>query len=85
MDSERVVPRAKYVSGGTRPQRVVGPVLVVGDEPRIGEPLHFLRGHPQKVVEDLLAAGSVEPFDEGVRHGLPGWRANNLLYWLCFR
>ena len=55
-------------------QRVVGPVLVVGDEPRIGELLHFLRGHEQIGVEDLLAVGPVEPFDEGVRRTRGGTR-----------
>ena len=51
-------------------QRVVGPVLVVSDEPRVGLLLYFLRAHPQKGVEDLLAEGPIEPFDEGVLHGL---------------
>ena len=58
------------MSGGIRPSDVVGPVLVVGDEPRVGELLHFLRRHSQKGVEDLLAIGAVDLFDEGVLHGL---------------
>ena len=48
----------------------MGPVLVVGDEPRIGELLHVLGGHEPIGVGDLLAVGPVEPFDEGVLHGV---------------
>ena len=36
----------------------------------MGELRHLPRGHSQKGVEDLLAIGSVEPFDKDVLRGL---------------
>jgi hypothetical protein len=50
----------------------VGAVLVVGNEPRIGDRLGLLRGVKQIRVQDLLPVGPIEAFDEGVLHRFAG-------------
>ena len=48
----------------------MGPVLVVGDEPRVAELLRLLRGVKEIGVQDILTIRPIEAFNEGVLYRL---------------
>lgn len=52
----------------------MGPLGVVGFQPRVGDLTHPVERVEEMRVEHLLATAAVEPFDEGVVVGLsPRW------------
>ena len=49
----------------------MGPLGVVGREPRVGDLADLLEGVEEIGVEDLFPNAAVEPLDKGVLIGLP--------------